>query len=110
MASSKFTWNQATLSRVERNVQLGMLKLAYKIGSEAQRGAPVLTGAMVNSMRVTDDHNGQLYILIGGRFAGKNIPYAKRQEYENKRHPYFMKNAFAWGTEHWPEYFKGVTK
>lgn len=109
----KLSWNNNTLNRVRKKSATDTLAFAYAIAREGIHGAPVLTGALINSIRVTDDHNGTIYILAGGSVGGKSVPYAKRREYENKKNPdkrFYMKKAFKWGRGHYKEYYKGVTK
>lgn len=109
----KFSWNHRAISRVKNNANSDTLSLAFAISGQAMRGAPVLTGALVNSIRVTDDHAGTIFVVAGGKVGGKNIPYAKKREYQNKAHPekrFYMKKAFQWGQDNFQRYFQGVTK
>ena len=109
----RFSWNATKLAQVKRNTIGEMINFGFKIAAEAQHGAPVDTGALVNSVRTTTNNTDQVLILAGGSFSGKSVPYAKRREYENKKHPskrFYMKNAFAWGEQNYQKYFKGVTK
>lgn len=113
MSGHKFTWNRNKLNRTTTNTKKATLALAYAISNQAMRGAPVLTGALINSIRVTDDANNIIYVKAGGSFSGKSVPYAKRREYENNLHPdkkYYMKKAFAWGNENYQKYFRGITQ
>lgn len=112
-ATYTFKWNQARLNGLKTNVMARMLNLGFKTATEAQHGAPVMTSALINSIRTTTDHKSTVYVLAGGSFAGKNVPYARRREYDNNLHPnkkYYMKNAFGWLNEHYATEFKGVTK
>lgn len=112
-ATYTFKWNQAKLNGLRGNVMARMLNLGFKTAAEAQHGAPVRSGALINSIRATTDHKNTVFVLAGGPFAGKNVPYARKREYENKLHPnkrYFMKNAFAWLDKNYTKEFKGVTK
>lgn len=113
MAGYKFTWNRPKLSKTKDNSKKATLALGFATANMAMKGAPVLTGALVNSIRVTDDSEGKIYILAGGKVGGKNIPYAKRREYENKAHPEkkeYMKKAFKWAEENYKKYYEGVTQ
>lgn len=112
-ATYKFKWHTSELNRLKRNTIGCMINFGYRIAAEAQRGAPVDTGALVNSIRSTTNNTDQVMILAGGSVAGKKIPYAKRREYENRKNPhtrFYMKNAFSWGEQNYQKYFKGVTK
>lgn len=109
----KFAWNKHKIASIKGNVVEKTLDLAYAIGNQAMRGAPIDTGALVNSIRVTDDQKNTIYVVAGGSFSGKSVPYAKRREFENNLHPnkrFYMKSAFAWGNENYKRYYKGVTK
>lgn len=112
MSSAMYSlkWNKSTLTRLKGDVMARMLNLGFKTATEAQHGAPVLTGALISSIRATTDGKNTVYVLAGGSFQGKDIPYARRQEYENKRHPYYMKNAFGWLENNYLKEFKGLTK
>lgn len=111
--SYKFTWNKNKLNSVRYNAIQCLLKTAFEISTQAQHSAPVDSGALVNSIRVTHNEADKVFVLAGGGFSGKNIPYAKKREYENRKNPhkrYYMKNAFAWGEKNFASNFKGVTK
>lgn len=112
-ATYTLKWNKDELTSLKRKTFLGMKALAYKIEAQAKHGAPVDTGALVNSIRTTDDNQSNVLILAGGSISGKKILYAKRREYENRKNPqtkYYMRNAFKWGEENYQKYFKEITK
>ncbi|MCM1218190.1 MAG: hypothetical protein NC548_27205 [Lachnospiraceae bacterium] len=112
-AAYKFTWNTNRIREIKRNVIDDTLALAYGIANEVQRGTPVESGNLINSIRVTDGKQGTIYVLAGGSWSGGNVPYGKRREYENNLHPdkkYFMHNGFDWAKSNWQKYYKGVTR
>lgn len=112
-AMYSFRCNRTKLKSTKTNTNKATLKLAYEISNHAMQGAPVDTGLLINSIRVTDDHNNTIYVLAGGKFSGKNVPYARVRELTNNLHPdkkEYMKKAFDWGSENYKKYYKGVTK
>lgn len=113
VAKITLKWNQATFDRVHRNITQAMLKMGYAIANQAQRNAPVDTGALVNSIRVTTDGADIVYILAGGSVGGRNIPYALRRECENNKNPgkrLYMTRAFEQEAKNYTKYFKDITK
>lgn len=110
---SKFTWNKTKLAQVERNITEAMMSLAQDTAHQAQIGAPVDSGALVNSIRVQQSGDRTVLILAGGTAGGYHVPYARRREFENRKNPgkrYYMKNAFEWAQKNRDGYFKGITK
>lgn len=112
-ATYTFKWNMAEINALKRDVIYRTLNLGYGIAAEAQRGAPVASSALINTIRATTNHKDMVHVLAGGSFQGYEVPYARRREYENNLHPnkkYFMKNAFAWGENNYLKYYKGLGK
>ncbi len=112
-ANYTFKWNQAKLRSLKGSVIDRMINLGQKTANQAQRGAPVKTSALINSIRSTTDKKSHVYVVAGGSFNGYNVPYARRREHENKLHPnkkYYMRNAFSWLRENYANEFKGLTK
>lgn len=110
-----FKLNTATLRQVENNAILGLSKMAYGINNLAKSKAPVLTGTLINSIRVdpTDKSGGIFYVLAGGTAGSYNVPYAQRREFENNKHPntkYYMQKSFDEITKNYAEYFREVAK
>lgn len=106
-------WNQTRINKLKRNLAIGMVELGYAIATQAMRNAPVDTGALVNSIRVNDDDAYHIFVLAGGEYGGKSVPYARMREYENRLHPgttHYMKRAFESETKNIKKYFKGITK
>lgn len=90
--SYKLTWNNGKLTDVQRKTNQGLLRMGFDIASRARANAPVLTGALRNSIRTTTE--GETVFVIAG---SARVPYAKRREYENNAHPtttHYMGRAF----------------
>lgn len=115
MASTvKLTWDDGKLTDLQRAVNRGLLKMGFDIASRARSNAPVLTGALRNSIRVSPE-NEQVYVLAGGRVGGFVVDYAKLREYVNNLHPsttHYMGRAFdSVINSNWQEkYFGEITK
>lgn len=112
-ATSEFKWNEAKLAQIQKDITTGLVKLGHDTAYQAQKGAPVDTGALVNSIRTTDIKDNTVYVLAGGTAGGYNVPYARRREYENPKHPntrFYMKNALKWAQDNLNSYFKDITK
>lgn len=110
---SNFKWNDAVLNRVRQKTMEALIDLGEDTAHKAQQGAPVLTGALVNSIRISEGGDNTIYVLAGGTASGYNVPYARRREYENPKNPnsrFYMKNALQWAYDNREKYFKGVTK
>lgn len=108
--SYKLTWNNGKLTDIQRKTNQGLLQMGFDIASKARYNAPVLTGALRNSIRTTTE-NEAVYVIAGS----SRVPYAKRREYENKKHPnttHYMGRAFSdVMSSNWEEkYFGGITK
>lgn len=99
MASNNvtFTWNTPHVNAVRREMVRGLLKMGADIASKARFNAPVLTGALRNSIRTTTASNDSVYVLAGGQVGGKVVDYALVREYSNRKHPnttHYMGRAF----------------
>lgn len=114
VVSVKLTWDNGKLTDVQRAVNRGLLRMGFDIASRARSNAPVLTGALRNSIRVSPE-NDVVNILAGGRVGGFVIDYAKLREYVNHLHPsttHYMGRAFdSVVNSDWQEkYFGDITK
>ena len=118
----KFTWNRQTLASMERYAVIGMFRMGYDIGSQARANAPVVSGALRNSIRVEEDGD-TIYIKAGGiisagaqngrRFA-RYIDYAEKRERGPNRNPateHYMENAriSVMSGDYMNKYFGGIT-
>lgn len=110
--SFTFSWNQSTLKKLNANAMQRLIKLGTQINNKAKSGAPYLTGALVNSIRVDTSEQDTVYVLAGGKAPnGAKVPYARRREYENNLHPntrYYMKNAFQDSVRNFKQEFKNL--
>lgn len=110
--SYSFKLDHAKLNKVQNNVMAGVKKMGWDIASQAQRNAPVLTGTLVNSIRVEDTSKTTVEVIAGGKYGGRNVPYALLRENVNRSHPsttHYLERAFKSITKDWQKYFKGVT-
>lgn len=108
-----FTWNGARVNRLKKDLTKAMVTAAIAVSNDAKRGAPVFTGALVNSIRVDATKEGAVYVLAGGKVGGKKIAYAKYREYNNRKNPqtkFYMFKAFKNLEQNYPKYFKGLAK
>lgn len=79
--------NQSYLDKLNGNqLNTGFTRMVTDLLNRAKINAPYKTGALRNSgyMRST----GQLRYKVGF-----TVPYARYNEYHNRRHPYFLSNA-----------------
>lgn len=112
-AKVDFKWNETTLARIRKNIATALLSLGMDTANQAQRKAPVDTGALVNSIRMSKTSDNEVVVLAGGTASGYNVPYARFREYNNNLHPntrFYMKNALEWANKNVNKYFKGITK
>lgn len=112
-SEASFKWNQAALDRIKHKTMEALVDLGQDTAYQAQRGAPVDTGALVNSIHIDDSKENVVYVLAGGKVGPFNVPYARRREYENRLHPntrFYMKNALEWAYKNRNKYFKDITK
>lgn len=82
-----FQWNQAALYDIRLGMTKGLLRMGNAVASQARANSPWLSGALSNSIRVTADRNDTVYIIAGGKFKGKEVPYALVREFVNNLHP-----------------------
>lgn len=96
-SSATFKWNKLVLTQVKASFTRGMLRMGYAVARQARANAPVLTGALRNSIRTTVDGKDTVYVTAGGTYGTYKVPYALRREYENNKHPgtkMYMHRAF----------------
>lgn len=75
-----FRWDTTKIGSIEKKATKGLLRMAYDIGNQARRNAPYRTGALATSIRV-EENAGEVEVIAGGTYAGRNIPYAAIQEF-----------------------------
>ena len=71
--------NQGAINRMEKHFVANTLKLAGDIAKLAKSSAPVKSNVIL--------------IIAGGRVNNYSVPYALRQEYENKRKSRYMRKS-----------------
>lgn len=113
--SYSLKWDQNKIKRLQANAINGLIAMGYAISNGAKDRAPYLTGNLIRSINldVSEKNNGTVYVVAGGAAGSYAVPYARRREFENNKHPnkkYYMKNAFKEVTKNYAEYFKEVTK
>ena len=111
----KMTWYQNEINQIRRNFMRGMVKMGNAMHNQAKVNAPVLSGALRNSIRVdaTSSPN-TVWVRAGGQVGAYNVPYARRREFENNKHPstkYYMTRAYnRIVTGNINQYFKEIVK
>lgn len=73
-------WNESAINSIVSNATKGTLRMGYDIANMARGNAPYRTGALSNSIRV-EENAGTVSIIAGGKYVGRNIPYAAIQEF-----------------------------
>lgn len=109
----EFKWDEAKLARILKNSMEALADLGEDTAYEAQKSAPVDTGALVNSIRLSKIGDNEVVVLAGGTASGYNVPYARFREYNNDLHPntrLYMHNALDWASRNINKYFKDITK
>lgn len=98
VTQAKMHWYQNEINQIRRNFMRGMVKMGIAVQNQAKINSPVLTGALRNSIRVdaTSSPN-TVWVRAGGQAGVYNVPYARRREFENNKHPstkYYMTRAY----------------
>lgn len=78
--SVSLKWDYSKIDSIENKTMRGLVRMGYDIANQARRNAPYKTGALANSIRV-EENGTQIDVLAGGKYAGRNIPYAAIQEF-----------------------------
>lgn len=113
--SVKLTWDNQAIGSIENSAAKGLFSLGFDIAAQARRNAPYLTGALRNSIRVQEVSQNVVEVRAGGRFGGKNIPYAWIREQGPNRNPateHYMENAqrAIMAGNYMQKYFGDITK
>lgn len=114
VVETQLKMDKLALKDMGQSMMLGMFKLAGAIAQKARANAPVLTGALRNSIRIEED-GYDVYIRAGGTVVGnKTIDYAYKREMENRLHPnttHYMKRANdSEMSGDWQKYFREELK
>lgn len=122
VASIDLKWDQKTIAKYNMNAQKAIFALGYEIAASARSIAPVVTGALRNSIRVEElkDESGIRVIAGGASAKGSDkivrfIDYAAKREAGPNRNPatehYMQKAQQTVMARDWVQkYFKGVTQ
>lgn len=107
-------WKMPVVKGVERKTEQALVKMGYDIVGWAKINAPVQTGALRNSIRVSD-MGEKVTVSAGGAVGGKLIDYALKREVGPNRNPAtvgYMSKSFEKVTAgDWQKkYFGGITK
>lgn len=118
--SVDISWNHRELNRINNNVMRNLFKMAFQIGNQARAYAPVVTGALRNSIRIETNGN-EIWIIAGGESAHGTMPgtgqpitrfvdYAAKVE-KHSSSPHYMQRAQEriMSGDWVAKYFKGAT-
>lgn len=115
VASVSFKLDQKTLAEIPQKAREGLFAMGYDIAAQARRNAPVVTGALRNSIRVEAEAY-DVYIRAGGTVVNnKRIDYAMKREQGPNRNPateHYMENAkrMIMTGDYMQKYFGGTIK
>ena len=113
--SVSFKWHRPRVERLEKFTKQGLWMMAGDMANKAKHNAPYLNGHLSNSIRRRWVNASEVEVVAGGKFADKDIRYAVRREFENKKHPqtkHYMKRAMeSTLSGDWKQkYFGGITR
>lgn len=115
VASVSFKLDNKTLAEIPQRAREGLFAMGYDIAAQARRNAPVVTGALRNSIRVEAEAY-DVYIRAGGTVVNnKRIDYAMKREQGPNRNPateHYMENAkrMIMTGDYMQKYFGGTIK
>lgn len=115
VASVSFKLDNKTLAEIPQRAREGLFAMGYDIAAQARRNAPVVTGALRNSIRV-EAESYDIYIRAGGTVINnKRIDYAMKREKGPNRNPateHYMENAkrMIMTGDYMQKYFGGTIK
>ena len=114
ITSAKMKWYEPEIQQIRRNFMTGMIKMGYDMSNRAKSNAPVLTGALRNSIRVDDASSNAVWVRAGGQVGAFQVDYAILREFNNNKHPntkYYMTRAYnSVVAGDIKKYFKEITK
>lgn len=107
-------WKMPVVNGVKRKTEQALVKMGYDIVGWAKINAPVQTGALRNSIRISEAGK-TVTVSAGGAMGGKVINYALKREIGPNRNPatvgYMSKSFEKVTTGDWQKkYFGGITK
>lgn len=93
----KMKWNESTIERTKSRMIEGLYDMAFDIAAQARRNAPVVTGALRNSIRTEKTKPNEIVVIAGGMAVmGRTINYAWKREIGPNRlssTEHYMENA-----------------
>ena len=113
--SVSFKWHKPRVERLEKFTKQGLWMMAGDMANKAKHNAPYLNGHLSNSIRRRLVNASEVEVVAGGKFGGRDIRYAVRREFENKKNPqtkHYMKRAMeSTMSGDWKQkYFGGITR
>ena len=114
-ASAKLSWNDKNLHTISQKAVQALFKLGYDIAAQARSNAPVLTGALRNTIGVREVSDGEIEVKAGGQFGSRLVDYAYIRELGPNRDPsteHYMENAARsiMSGDWQKKYFGGITE
>lgn len=114
VVSASFKLDDLQFAEMGQKMREGLFAMGFDVAAQARRNAPVLTGALRNSIR-TEAEDDAVYVRAGGTVVrNKRIDYAMLREKGPNRNPateHYMENAYnliASG-DYMTKYFGGIT-
>lgn len=101
----KEPWEQIGLEQTRTMVK----RIASSVNIQAKANAPVLTGALRNSGRISANGDYSYNVKFGGSPTG--VYYARRRHYENNLHPgtkYYLSRAAQTVGSKYKQYWPGL--
>lgn len=107
-------WNRPALNTINQKTMRGLVRIGFDISAQARRNAPYVTGALRNTIRVTEVEDNSVEVKAGGTFAGFKVDYAWIREQGPNRNPateHYMENAmnFILSGDYMKKYFGDIT-
>lgn len=96
MSKSTISWDYGALAMVKQRFTQRMIIMATDIARQARGRAPVDSGDLKGTIRTEAGPDG-VSVIAGGNVGGAKVEYARKREYENRKHPStigYMRNSF----------------
>ena len=115
VVSASFKLDNQKFSQMGQRMREGLFAMGFDVAAQARRNAPVITGALRNSIRTEADDDA-VYVRAGGTVVrNKRIDYAMKREQGPNRNPateHYMENAYKLicSGDYMTKYFGGITQ
>ena len=115
VVQTSFQLDNLAINQMGQRIREGLFAMGYDIAAQARRNAPVVTGALRNSIRTEADDDA-VYVRAGGTVVrNKRIDYAMKREQGPNRNPateHYMENAYKLicSGDYMTKYFGGITQ